>query len=417
MILARPLVAFLVPALVCVGGLLLLVYYCESPRSSSYRRVLNWTLASFVLHLLIGAAITQSDVSATFFGSDASFYDHAAARLADHWEGMVAAPPLPPGKEGFFYLLGSLYYLFGRYVVAGLVVNAAFSAALVPLVFDTTRRLFGPDAARRVVPLVVLLPGFLVWTSQLLREAGILFFIALAANSAVRLTERFKLGPLVALALSLAGLFSFRGNVAFMVTAGVLAGLVIGRRGVVPGIGTGASVLVLLAVLVAVVGVGYAGYRLSLDADLEQVNVARTDSSDSAASGFNQETDVSTTERALSYLPVGAAQFLFGPFPWQVENERQLLGLLEVIVLWVFIPVLWRGLRTGWRDAGRRTAVLLFPAVLITVMLALLIGNFGTVTRERLQVVVLLLPFVALGMSERARRRARPTAQVTARAA
>jgi hypothetical protein len=399
---ARAAVAFVVPGLVAIGGLGLLCYACRAPEHrTASRHVVIWASASLAAHLVIGAVITQSRISIEFFGGDARYYDTLANALAQHWNHAGLAPPLPAGKEGFIYVLGALYLVFGHFKVAGLIMNAALSAALVPLAFDTTRRLFGMEAARRVVPLVVLLPGFLIWTSQLLREAGILFFIALAANAAVRLTARFSVVPLLALAAAIAGLLSFRGNVGYIVAIAVFAGIVVGRRGIVSGIGTGATALALLAVLVFVVGVGYAGYRLSSDANLKQVNTARTELSTTAGSGFAPATDVSTPARALDYLPKGTIQFLLGPFPWQVNSSRQVLGFLEVLVLWALIPSFVRGLRSGWRIAGRRTAVLLLPALLLTVMLALLIGNFGTVTRERIQVVILLLPFVALGLAER----------------
>jgi hypothetical protein len=59
----------------------------------------------------------------------------------------------------------------------------------------------------------------------------------------------------------------------------------------------------------------------------------------------------------------------------------------------------------------------LLPAIIISVELALVIGNFGTIVRERTQVVILLLPFIALGLAVRAAERseAEPAALVAAR--
>ena len=50
---------------------------------------------------------------------------------------------------------------------------------------------------------------------------------------------------------------------------------------------------------------------------------------------------------------------------------------------------------------GRQVLVHLLPAAALASMLALIIGNYGTVIRERLQVVVLILPFVAFGLAKR----------------
>ena len=306
-------------------------------------------------------------------------------------------PPLPFGKEGFFFALARLYEVFGPHRVAGLALTSLCSALLVPLVADTTRRLFGHRAAGAVVPLLVLLPGVLVWTSQLLREAPILAALALGANLAARLSERASPGRFAGLGLTVAVLFTLRANVAYVFGACLLVGLVLSGRHLMAGIVTAAVTASLVAVIVMGGGLGERGYEYTAtNADLKQVNTVRTDLA-TAASGVGQGADVSTTSGSLAYLPVGVPQFLLGPFPWQVRNGRQFLGLLEAMTIWALVPALIRGLRQGARSSGRRIALLIAPAVGLTIVLALLIGNLGTIVRERLQVLVFLLPLIALG--------------------
>lgn len=43
--------------------------------------------------------------------------------------------------------------------------------------------------------------------------------------------------------------------------------------------------------------------------------------------------------------------------------------------------------------------MLFLPAVAITLLLSLVIGNYGTIIRERMQLLVLLAPVVALGLA------------------
>jgi 4-amino-4-deoxy-L-arabinose transferase-like glycosyltransferase len=313
------------------------------------------------------------------------------------------APDLPSGKEGFFYVLGFLYEVFGAHVESGLVFNALLSAALVPLLTDVTRRMFGRDAARAIAPLALLLPGLLIWTSQLLREAAVLFLIVVAVDLALRILDRFSLANVVGLSVALALLFTFRANVAFVVLGGLAIGLIVSRRHVVSGLGLGAGILSLSLVLVVSAGIGYSGYRTAADADLTQVNTIRLDSSSSAASGFAQAKDVSTPAGAAAYLPYGLVEFALGPFPWQVHSLRQLPALLDVAVLWVLLPSLRRGIAESRRRRQRAAFVLLIPAAITACMLALLVANFGTVVRERTQVLVLLVPFISLGLAVRDR--------------
>jgi hypothetical protein len=415
-VLAPALVALAVPAAAAVLVLVLFVQrVAPGPDGTVNDRLLRWTIGAFLLHLALGLAITHWHAASAYFGGDATQYNDGAVQLVKSWSGHAAMPALPSGKEGFFYVLGGLYWVFGSHVEAGLVFNALLSAALVPLLTDVTGRLFGREAARPVAPLVVLLPGLLVWTSQLLREAAVLFLIVAAVDLALRLSERLRVGEFALLTAALAFLFLFRANVAYVLLGGLAVGLIVSRRHVVSGLGLGASVLTLSLVLVVSAGVGYSGYRTAAGADLNQVNTIRLDSSGSAASGFAQTKDVSTPTHAAAYLPYGLVQFALGPFPWQVRGIRQIPALLDVAVLWALVPSLRRGFADARRRRRRSAFVLLIPAAIAACMLALLVANFGTVVRERMQVLVLLIPFISLGLA--LRNSSRPAPQARPRAA
>lgn len=395
--------ALIVPAVLGLFVLLMLARALSSDTMEA-RRVTTWTVASLVVHVLAGLVLHE--VVPTFFSTDAATYHAGAVELMNNAARGTPIHPLPSGKEGFFHLLATLYRVFGPHPVSGLVANAVMAAALVPVMHDLTRRLFGGEAARYVAPLVVLLPGFLFWTSQLLREAGVLLLVAIAANSVVRLVSRISAGALVTFTIAIALLFTFRGNVALVMAAGALVGLVVGKANLLSGLSTGGSAMLLIVLLVLGSGLGYSGYKISVEADLEQVQAVRSDLSLSGASGFDSEADVSTVGRAISYLPVALTSFFLGPLPWELRNVRQLLAVPDVVTWWLLLPALWRGVAASRHAVGRRALVLIVPALITGAMLGLLIGNYGTLVRERLQVVLLLIPFVCLGLSQRGLRSA-----------
>lgn len=363
------------------------------------------TVAAAVAHLGIGVVISSSPSLTSTFGGDATTYDQGARAIVDHW---VAGAPFPQvvavGKEGFFYGLAGLYWLLGPHTIAGLVLNAAFASVVVPVVADTSRRLFGPATVRPAALMVTLLPSFLVWMSQLLREAPMLACLAVAANVTVRMIERSRPAHLCTLGLTLAILFTLRANVALLVTAGVLAGLVVASPRTLSGVASGGGSLGVVAAFVLAAGIGAAGFEQATTSDLEDVNLARQDLSTSAGSGFAPDQDVSTGGSATAFLPVALVNFGFGPFPWQADNARQLGGVVEAVSLWVLFPSLWRGWRASRASIGRARWALALPAALVACSLALLIGNYGTIVRQRPQVSVFLVPFAAYGWSLRHRR-------------
>ncbi len=398
-------IALLLPAMVGVLVLLLVVRvvvtWPETEREQA--RFLWWTVFAFASHLAFGLLVTNGGgLLETYVRAPDSYaYHNIAVDIVEHWRSGSALPYLPAGKEGFYYLLAGLYWVFGPHTAAGLAVNAIFAAALVPLVSDTTRRLFSEEAARKVPPLVVLMPGLFLWTSQLIKEATILFLIALAANCAVRVMERLSLPSAAGLTIALALLFSFRGWVALVVAGGLVAAIAFGRRGLVGGVSAAASVVAFIVIVLSF-GIGYSGYNAAVSSDLEQANLLRRDLA-LANTGYDPEVDISTSERAILYLPRGLLNLVLGPFPWQITSGRQLPVVPDMVAWWILLPSLWRGHREARRTTGRKVLAATLPAMTTACLLALAIGNFGTAVRERSQIIVILVPVIALGLTQRKR--------------
>jgi hypothetical protein len=395
--------AAFVPMVVGTLFLALLVRGLGGDDDDNRRWLLRVVMLTFGARILVSLVIAGVPALVDTFGPDATTYHRGALDIVHGWDAGigVSARELTPGKEGFFYMLAGLYYVLGPYLVSGLVVNAALSAALLPIAYDTTRRLFGTDAARVAVILTAILPAFFVWTSQLLREAPVLFLLAVAANAATRLTVRTTIAAYTLLVGSLALLFTLRANVALIASAGLIVGLVFGRRRLAAGVAAGAAMGTFVVALIVAVGIGYAGFQAATGADLEQVSAARRDLSTGVSSGYAPNQDVSSTQKAITFLPIALPSFLFGPFPWQARNATQIGGVLEAMSLWILAPSAWWGLRRAGQAASRRWFVLAGPAVLLAVSLSLLIGNFGAIVRERVQVTLLLIPVIAYGWTLR----------------
>jgi len=369
---------------------------------AALRWVLGWTLAAFAIHLVIGLVILSSGTLTGYFGGDAQTYSLGAAGIYQHWVHGTALPTnLPAGKTGFYYLLATLFYGFGLHPQAGVVVNAAMAALVIPLLTDATRRHLGDAAARPVPALATLIPGFMIWGSQLLREAGVYFLMAVALNCAVRLMQRSKLSTMFVLVPAIGLLVTFRADVGLMTGGALAVAITFGRRNVGGSVASGLGTVALVLALVIGGGLGYSGFRTVTNTNLSQVNNIRSDSSSSASSGFLQEADVSSAQHAVSYIPLGSAYFLLGPAPWQIHGLREALALPDVLVWWYLLPSLWRGIRETRRRRGREVTVYLLPSLALTVILTLLIANYGTAVRERMQVIILLVPLMGLGWSVR----------------
>ncbi len=89
------------------------------------------------------------------------YYHELAVRGATR-DSRYALLQLPPGKEGFIRTLEVVYRLFGALPANAIIVAALMAALFVPVVYDTTWRLWGDRPARVAVWLVVLWPSLLL---------------------------------------------------------------------------------------------------------------------------------------------------------------------------------------------------------------------------------------------------------------
>lgn len=402
-------IAFVLPAVGTVLLLLALCRFCGKSNPSGTTRIVDWCIGSFVLHLALGLIIWNVGSLRDYLGPDAGGYHVDAIQLAQHWLVHAPSPMLPTGKEGFYFLLAALYWAFGPHAEAGLIIDAGLMAAVVPVMVDATYRQFGGKAARCAPVIVTLLPGFVIWGSQLLREAGVYLLIAVALNCTIRLVRRPTLAASVTLALAAALMATFRADVALIVTAGLMIGLVVGRRAGSAGLMATTGTAVIVGLLILGAGIGYSGFHLVTHSSLQDISTVRTGSSQGVSSGFLPSADVGTTGGAVAYLPLGVTYFSLGPLPWQIHGARQLPALPDALAWWFLLPSLWTGIAVARRRVGREVLLALIPALLLTVALSLLIANFGTTVRERMQVILLLVPLISVGWSERRERYTAPT--------
>ncbi len=363
-------------------------------------------VAALLVRVLVGAVINVFELQ-EFFGGDALTYDFYGFALVKSWGGdhyyqsnlNIFFGEYGQSAWGMVYMVGAIYRVIGRNMLAIQFTNAVFGAATAPAVFSIAHTLFqNRRVARLAALLVAFFPSLVLWSSQGLKDGPIVFILVLAILLTLQLGEKFSFRNTVFLCLVLATLISFRFYLFYMMTAAVLGAFIIGTREltlsrfisqflVVIGIGIGLTYLGVLRT--AQHQAGYFG-------DLRVVERSRLDQS-RAQSGFGQEVDVSTTEGAIKAVPLGIINLLFAPFPWEVRSLRQSITLPEMLVWWTSFPLLILGLWFTIRHRLRQSFVILIFTTMLTLAYSIYQGNVGTAYRQRAQLLVFYFIFVAVG--------------------
>lgn len=362
---------------------------------------------ALLVRVLVGTAIFVFNAQ-DFFGGDAWTYDHFGHQQMLAWNGDHYAQLLVDRFVGTTFrsgwgmvgVVGVIYKIVGRNMLAIQFFNAVLGAVTAPIIFLTAYEVFKNRRVAKVAGLAVAFyPSLVLWSSQGLKDGPIVFFLALAILATLKLGSRLSLPYVVVLIAALFGVLAFRFYVFYMIAVAVAGAFIVGMRAF-----SGQS-LVRQFVLITAVGLSltylgvtrFASAQLEEFGSLERLQRSRLDAAVSAESGFGRDVDVSTTQGALSTIPIGLVYLLFAPFPWQLASVRQSLTIPEMLVWWAAFPLLILGIWFSLRYRLRQMLPILLFTSMLTLAYSVFQGNVGTAYRQRAQILVFYFIFAAVG--------------------
>ena len=344
-----------------------------------------------------------------FFGGDALAYDLNASALVDFWMGrnletdtmIFQNNPASGAGWGMSYMTAFIYLVMGRNILAAQSFCAVIGAATAPMVYYCSRKIYNNIKVAHIAAIgIAVFPSFVIWSSQLLKDGPIIFMLVAAMTMVLQLQTRFNYSALGFLIFSLFGILSMRFYIFYMVVIAVVGSFVVGMSSTNKSILRRTIVLVLIGFSLSYLGVGRSStVEISTFANLDRVQATRYDLARAASSGFNEETDVSTTEGALSAIPIGFLYLMFAPFPWQAANLRQAITVPEVLIWWMMFPLVISGLIYTIKNRLRNAFPVLIFSLMLTVAYSVLQGNVGTAYRQRTQIQVFLFILFAVGVA------------------
>ena len=338
------------------------------------------------------------------FAPDEETYAQDGWQFALYWAGDVLIRPWRTSQQqplGYFYLNGAFFYVFGQTELPIKVANCLLGAFCGRSVYLLARELFGEVVGRRAATLFVFFPSLVLWSAVNIRDVWVVFLILYVSFKSVQIARGYSVGGVLQLLLAMYGLTFLRDYLFFVVAVPPVAALVIGRsrnfaRNFVLACVVGLGVILL-------VQHGAVSERAKRHMSLEVLSEARRDMA-TGGSSFHEQVDISTPSRALTFLPIGVAYFLFSPFPWEITSPLKAASLPEMILIYALTLPAIRGVRFAVREHFRDCFQVLLLTGLLTVSYALGEGNVGTLYRHRAQVLGFYLMFAAVGLELRRQR-------------
>jgi hypothetical protein len=369
--------------------------------------LLRLFVAGLLVRMVVGLAIFVFR-GQDFFGGDALTYDfYGNAQLlswgGDRYYQSIANQFVRSGEGsgwGMVYLVAAVYGVVGRNMLAVQLMNSIFGAATAVVIYLCSSHVFQNSRVARLAGIAVaFFPSLVLWSAQGLKDGPIVFFLAIAILSTLKLGERLRIKHILILLSALIALFALRFYVLYMISVAVAGAFIIGMQQVTAtSFVRQFSAIVLLGLALTYVGVTRsAGTQFERYGTLQNLQNSRQDLARSAKSGFGRDVDVSSTSGALSTIPMGMVYLLFAPFPWQITSLRQSITLPEMVIWWASFPMLVLGLWFSIKYRLRMISPILIFTVMLTFAYSVFQGNVGTAYRQRAQLLVFYFIFVAVG--------------------
>ncbi|MCC6452744.1 MAG: glycosyltransferase family 39 protein [Acidobacteria bacterium] len=388
-----------------ISGLVILTIYRTTDEPETVTKIFLLALA---LRFGVGMLIHIFDLR-EFFGGDANTYDRYGHQIVQVWSGQAGTfSPFElfqttrmsgPGW-GMHYLVGAIYYIFGRDILIPQTFCGALGAATAPAVYVLARRLYeSKRVARTAAILIAIMPAMVIWSSQLMKDGLVLLFLVVGTIAVLKLQEKLSILAVAVLGICFVGILSLRFYIFYMVAVAAVGSLVVGTSGRLRTFAPRLAALLILGLGLTYFGViRIATTDISRATDLRNVQRSRLDLARSADSGFSEESDVSTPEGALATIPVGLTFLFLAPFPWMAANLRQAVTIPETLLWYATIPFIISGLLYTIRRRFSRALPVLIFTVMLSIAYAIFQGNVGTAYRQRTQIQVFLYIFAAVGI-------------------
>lgn len=349
---------------------------------------------AFVARVIAAGLISLTPIARSLRGGDELIFMDRANQ--------VAASP-PGSSEWTHALLHELHVLvltvqrdlFASPELALRVTQVGIAVIGLVLLAAAVYELAGARASVLAMWLLALEPASIFFSSLLHKEANVMLAIGLVGYGGTMIWKRQEtryllpvvVGCLVAVATRhYAGWFLIAAGAAIVLHAGLRAEHRAGVRSL------GLVSVVILFVAIATPTVISASSHESLQKNLQHSQEANaTDSSNLRL----ESVDFSTRGAIVRNLPQRSVDVLLRPFPWQLGNISQGLGLLGTTAAYLTLFFL---VRFGIERRGEimsRAGPLVYLALFLLVAYSLSSGNAGTAFRYRVQIVSLFICIVA----------------------
>jgi hypothetical protein len=342
------------------------------------------------LRILAAIAVSSTGAGASLRGGDEKFFLFES-RLFDHttFLGSDWTDALTKHLHEFVFAV-QLRILDSPELVLR-ITQAGIAVAGLLLLATAVYELAGPRAGVIAAWLLAIEPSNVFFSTLLHKEPNLLLAGGLVAFGGACLWKTARLQYLWPIALGCLVAVATRPYAGwFLIAAGAAITLHAGLRSRHEGGARSLTFVALVVMLAAIAAptIWKASTHESLQKNLQTSQTANAGDSSNLSL---EEVDFSTRESIIVNLPKRVVDVMTRPYPWQLGNASQQLGLLGSLFAFTCILMLAWELLQARGHIMARAGPFVYLAIFTLIAYSLSAGNAGTAFRYRMHVVALVV--------------------------
>lgn len=349
---------------------------------------------AFGLRIVAALLLSQTPVASQLRGGDEKTFV-AFAKYYSRWDFISTGDLTAITKKFHIFFFSMNYRVFDD--VPDMMLRfevIAFAVAGIALLAAAVYELAGRRAALITAWVIALEPSHLFFSGLLHKEPFMMFAEGMVAFGGAILWKRGNLWALAPMVLGCLVATATRPYVGwFLAAAAAFLALHASLRRQ-----AGARSLVLGAIILALMGAFVPTvWNASSKKNLKDLQASQdANATDRNANLSLERVDFSSRDKVIVNLPKRVLDIATKPYPWQLGNTSQRLGLLGTVVMFVGLIMLIWALLTNGASIMRRAGPLVYPSVFLLAAYSLSAGNAGTAFRYRTHLVAFLVALLVV---------------------
>ena len=299
------------------------------------------------------------------------------------------------------WILALFYSLAGRSEMMGISLSLLFSMGSVLLGSRVANKIWDEKISIKVGWILALYPTLVLYSTLILREAYIYFFLSVALYSIVSWSKGGGFKAIIITFISFSLLTFFHGGMIigcfiFIIILGLFYIIEVAKS--LNFLKISINSLIILSLLIIVIiylvslesipKLGSFKSMFDMEALVEEIPLRNIN-----RAAYPEWTIPQTAFELIYKAPIRIIHFIFSPFPWDIKKISHILGFFDGafhIILFILIIINFKSI---WSNRTLRIIFIIYVSYILVFGMGT--GNFGTGIRHRTKFMMLAILIVA----------------------